>query len=239
MDHSGPALIINQGSIPGLVASWAEGVVRTRRAGAEDALPMAYFPSDDRPARPSRHEAVRRHVELCNLGGMSERQMVRCDAPAAGIAGLTEALVTGSKQSAMLISSVLEATTLGLNRVVWPIHAGAAEEIDVAQLADVCDRAMLVSQLIGIDAARTSDRGIVIETPYADLNDAQMVELALDMDVPIQQAWWCLNEQPAACGHCSSCMRWREALRQVDPAHTLDLQVLIEAPDSLKHKQTT
>lgn len=200
---------------------------------------MAYFPVDDRPARTLRRDAVTRHVELCRLAGMSERQMVRCDAPAAGIAGLSEGLVTGAKQSAMLISAVLEATTLGLSRVVWPIHAGASQDIDITQLADICDRAMLVAQLIGLDSTRTTDRAISIQTPYADLNDAQMMELALDMDVPVHNAWWCLNEQPSACGHCSACMRWHEALRTVDPAGILDIHVLTGPSGGSKHKQTT
>ncbi|MBY0310971.1 MAG: 7-cyano-7-deazaguanine synthase [Phycisphaerales bacterium] len=240
MNDDRPALIIHHGSIPGLVAAWAEGVVRTSGKASDDLQrSMAYFPNDDRPARTLRRDAVQRHVELCRLAGVSERQMVRCDAPAAGIAGLSETLVTGAKQSAMLISAVLEAATLGLSRVVWPIHAGASQEIDIAQLADICDRAMLVSQLIGLDTMRSSERSMAIQTPYADLNDAQLMELALDMDVPLQNAWWCLNEQPTPCGHCSSCMRWREALRAVDPASTLDIHVLTGPGGAMKQKQTT
>ncbi len=238
MDRLGSSLVIHHGSIPGLVACWAEGVMRARGAPEDRKLPMAYFPGDDRPARVPRRQAVARHVEMCRLAGVSERQMIRCDSPVAGIAGLGEHIVAGARQSSMLMSAVLEAITLGLDRVVWPIHAGAAAEVDLANLADICDRALLVGQLIGLDMQRLGDQTIAIETPYADLNDSQLLELALDMDVPVQSAWWCLNEQPGPCGHCSACMRWREAFRTVDPAGTLDVAVLTGGPVDLKQKQT-
>jgi 7-cyano-7-deazaguanine synthase in queuosine biosynthesis len=133
----------------------------------------------------------------------------------------------------MLLSAALEAASLGLSRIIWPIHAGAAPEVDVAALADVCDRALLAGQLVGLDLARlaagaTPTRGVRIETPYADLTDAELMDLALDMDVPLHACWWCMNEDAKMCGQCSGCMRWREALRAVDPAAHLDIQVLAD-----------
>src|SRR6185369_239691 len=73
---AGPALIINTGAVPGLIACWSEGVVRpaTMRRGAAPSgdrpiAPIAWFPSDDRPARERRKAAVSRQVELCSLAG--------------------------------------------------------------------------------------------------------------------------------------------------------------------------
>ena len=127
----------------------------------------------------------------------------------------------------MLLSAAIEAASLGLSRVIWPIHAGAAREVDTDALADVCDRALLIGQLVGLDTARAAGvTSIHIETPYADLTDAQLMDLALDMDAPLHACWWCLNDGPAACTQCAGCMRWREALAAVDPAARLDIEVL-------------
>jgi hypothetical protein len=228
----GPALIINDGSLAGLVACWAEGVVRpaaNRKPGAAQTAPMAWFPMDDRPARERRREAIGRQVELCSLAGFSERMVMRFDVPLH--AAVHEGAARGGKQSAKLFSAAVEAISLGMSRVIWPIHAGAARDVDIDALADVCDRALLVGQLVGLDAPRSADSAALrIETPYADLTDAQVMDLALDMDVPLHAAWWCLNEDPQPCGQCAACMRWREALAAVDPVGQLDIQVLAAAP---------
>jgi hypothetical protein len=120
--------------------------------------------------------------------------------------------------------------------------------VNTDTLADVCDRALLAGQLVGLDVARLGSagdgapmaKGLRIETPYADLTDAQLMDLALDMDVPLHACWWCLNEDAKPCAHCSGCMRWREALAAVDPAGRLDIQVLATSPghmvSPLKHK---
>jgi 7-cyano-7-deazaguanine synthase in queuosine biosynthesis len=44
-----------------------------------------------------------------------------------------------------------------------------------------------------------------------------VLDLALDMDVPLAASWWCDREQDGACGSCGSCARWRAAQEQVDP----------------------
>jgi hypothetical protein len=242
---SGPPLIINSGLLPGMLACWAEGVVRptsSRRGhaatpsngdgggGGGANAPIAWFPPDDRPARECRRSAVTRQVELCSLAGFSERVVMRFEPPAH--AGVQEAISSGARDTAMLLSAAIEAASLGLSRVVWPIHAGAAREISVDALADICDRALLVGQLVGLDVMRADAGGgsIRIETPYADLTDAQLMDLALDMDAPLSAAWWCMNENDRLCGHCAGCMRWREALAEVDRAGRLDIQVLTTTP---------
>ncbi len=147
----------------------------------------------------------------------------------------------------MLLSAAIEAVSFGLSRVIWPIHAGAAKDVNTDALADVCDRALLAGQLVGLDVARAGAadgaalvRSVRIETPYADLTDAELMDLALDMDVPLNACWWCLNEDARPCAHCSGCMRWREALAAVDPAGRLDIQILATTtspmPAPVKHK---
>lgn len=229
----GPALIMNNGTMPGLVACWSEGVVRPAavKKGPEQHGAVAWFPTDDRPAREKRRAAVQRQVELCALAGMSERSVVKFE-PSVH-ATVHEAISSGARTTAMLLSAAVEAAGLGLTRVIWPVHAGAAREVDTDLLADVCDRALLVGQLVGLDRSRIAHGpggGIRIETPYADLTDAQLMDLALDMDTPLHAAWWCLNDDDKACGQCAGCMRWREALVEVDPAGRLDIQILATTP---------
>ncbi len=237
----GPALIINAGTLPGLLACWSEGVVRPAsvhrapQAGTDvPSAPIAWFPPDERPARARRKYAVERQVELCSLAGFSERVVMRFDPPAH--AGVHETIASGAKETAMLLSAAIEAASLGLSRVLWPIHAGAAREVSVDTLADICDRALLIGQLVGLDVVRASGEqqvGLRIETPYADLIDAMLMDLALDMDVPLSAAWWCMNEDARACGQCAGCMRWREALVAVDPTGRLDIHVLATSPTDL------
>jgi 7-cyano-7-deazaguanine synthase in queuosine biosynthesis len=235
----GATLIINDGRPGGLIACWAEGVVRPRAArtgGVEPPGPVAWFGGDERPALERRREAVRRQAEVCRLSAVSERVAVRFETAQAapGTPPLGETMTAGARTTAMLMSAAVEAVALRCERVLWPVHAGGARapgEIDVNTLADITDRAMFVANLIGLDAAGPGHgpRPLTIETPYADLTDAQLMDLALDMDAPLGACWSCLNDAERACGTCSQCMRWREALKAVDPAGTLDLDVLVGA----------
>lgn len=134
----------------------------------------------------------------------------------------------------MLISAAAAAAEAGLGRVIWPIHAGPNPELDLDALADICDRALLVSQLATIDLPRAvsgnSLRAIKIETPYADFTDAELLELALDLDAPLGACWWCRSESStesqSPCGACAECVRWRQALAAIDPQNLLDAESL-------------
>lgn len=57
-------------------------------------------------------------------------------------------------------------------------------------LSDAADRALLLSRLLAMDSesafnGRLGAGRFIIQTPYLELSDEQMVELALDMDVPL------------------------------------------------------
>lgn len=159
----------------------------------------------------------------------------------------------GLWQTALLVSACAQAAALGIGRVLWPIHHGPpiatgagdagdlsglvnAEpgEIDLGWLSATTDRALLAGQIASIDLARVvatpgdqarAGRAMVhVETPYADFTDAELLELALDMDVPLAAAWWCERDAPQACAECASCRRWRTALAIVDPQCLLEAQ---------------
>jgi 7-cyano-7-deazaguanine synthase in queuosine biosynthesis len=188
------------------------------------------MPDDDRPQRARRVAAVRRQAELCALPAPIERSLVAFDPGRPGApGGLSEELAAGSRTTLMLAAACIQAAALGIERVVWPIHVGGHQEgsLNVDEMMDLCDRALLVSQLVSLDAPRTTGRmGVRIQTPYVDFTDAQMMDLALDMDAPLAACWWCLNDQPEPCGHCGPCLRWRRALAAVDPVQSLRLEDL-------------
>lgn len=221
-------LIINNGLLGGLVATWAECAPGLGGSPGDEPRAVLWFGPDNRPSRGKRLEAVRRQAHLCGLrlpGAMSERGCVRVESTD----GPPESMSEGLRTTAMLVSALVEAASLGIGRVIWPAHAGAAEKLDADRLADTCDRALLAAQLVSIDLGRgtpLAESGLVVQTPYADLNDTQLLELALDLDAPLNACWWCLNEDVRPCGHCSSCMRWREALTRVDPSQVLPQDTL-------------
>lgn len=101
---------------------------------------------------------------------------------------------SGSDQSALLLDAGREAVRRGISRVVWPVQAFPDGRTDLPALARICDRALLVGQLLSLDAP--ADRPVRIETPLADLSDAQILELALDLDAPLSACWRSDNDLP-------------------------------------------
>lgn len=218
-----PALIVNDGTLGGLCASWAAGIVRGRESNAQPST--LWFPADDRPAVARRKSAVQRQVELCGLTSCSDRQLVKFEPGVHGLDKLGDRAAAGTRTHVLLLNACLEAADRGLNAVLWPIHLGGPgnhSKVEIEPITAAFDRARLASQAALIDFGRT----IRIQTPYLDLTDAQMMELALDMDAPLGACWWCLNEQADPCGQCAQCLRWREALIAVDPTRALKLEVL-------------
>ena len=96
----------------------------------------------------------------------------------------------GLRESTGLLACAHAAAAAGYSRVVWPITAGAGEGVDIDRAAAIMDRALLCGRLVAIDASSHGRPGIHIETPYADLSDKQVADLALDMAVPLEGCWW-------------------------------------------------
>jgi hypothetical protein len=252
-------LIIDDGSLAALVACAAEslrarrGVARSAAARSGDApiTPpsrgvMAWFPAGFPAGKVSprgRRWAIEQHFELCQLAALSDQcalsfhpeSMIDAAASRPGDATssaakpdqLGESILRHDAvaDSAMLLGAVLEALSCGRSRVLWPIHLGDAD--DLARVADACDRAMLLAELASIDVRRGS---VAIETPYVDYTDRQIVELALDLGMPLSAAWWCEvdgphvegenaagggGRPPQPCGRCPSCVRWHAAITAV------------------------
>lgn len=103
----------------------------------------------------------------------------------------------GMQESAGLLMCAYAAAAAGYSRVVWPCTAGAGEGVDIDRAAAIMDRAVLCGRLVAIDAASHGRPGIHIETPYADLSDRQIADLALDLAVPLEGCWWWPDRETA------------------------------------------
>lgn len=101
----------------------------------------------------------------------------------------------GPIQSQILLEASSIAMQSGIRRVVWPIRVIRPEstaQMDrfVDQIAIAVDRAVLASRLASLDANSSSAVDVVIETPFVDLSNDQMWDLAGDMALPIETCWW-------------------------------------------------
>lgn len=101
----------------------------------------------------------------------------------------------GPIQSQILLEAALIAMRSGIRRVVWPVRVirpetTSAMEGFVDQIAIAVDRAVLASRLASLDADQSTAVDVVIETPFVDLSNEQMWDLAGDMALPIETCWW-------------------------------------------------
>ncbi|MCW5766118.1 MAG: 7-cyano-7-deazaguanine synthase [Phycisphaeraceae bacterium] len=259
-----PALIIADGGLPALLAMWMEGVVRRPPPAARPPMRPARSAAIEggggagvvvggadeeslrlaphlvfRPAglSPPAWEAVERAAEICQLGRV-------INGSAGGEAELAVGLeppetAAGLAESRLLLDACEEAVRQGLTRIIWPVQLGpgrlgqSADPDRVRAIARAADRALLASRLAALDAP-ASAAGLRIETPWLDLTDDQIADLAADADAPVSAAWWCVgaggggaggeaaegmggatSEECTACGRCAACRRWGGALGAV------------------------
>jgi hypothetical protein len=120
----------------------------------------------------------------------------------------------GGGVSQGLLAAAYVAAAHRCDRVVWPVQSPAPvsgeDDVDLDRIAADVDRALLVSRLVALDADEHGRPGLRIETPYVDLSDRQLAELAFDMDVPVHLCWWWEGESGAAERE-----RWLGTLRAV------------------------
>ncbi len=101
----------------------------------------------------------------------------------------------GSIQSRILLEAAQIAIRSGIRKVVWPIRVMRPEtRVGMDQLIDTIgntvDRAILASRLASLDADQDTAVDVTIETPFVDLSNEQMLDLASDLAVPVEACWW-------------------------------------------------
>lgn len=225
------AMFVSDGGLGSLVALWRERARWPRERSAPD---------------------IRAELRSVIRGEPSRGSVVLCVAPAgtpgsaaaARQADLSGLLVVQSDEcgqveslsSVALLRAADVAVARGLSRVVWPVHLGGGSSSE--PMTTAADRAAQVAQLALLDLPRAGGpRTLEIETPLLELSDAQVLELALDLDAPLPRplggaqgfraaggaCWWCdrtprPGTEGTMCGSCTACRRWGRAWAAADPA---------------------
>lgn len=169
------------------------------------------------PGHPAAGAALRAHLEL--LG-----------------AELIGALPSADL-STTLLAAARAAAAAGAARLIWP----AAVDADLDRMCREADRALLISRLIALEPELGPVAGagrFEIHCPLLDLSDAQVAELAIDLDVPVWRCWWWPVVGAGRTPHASSgtplegealtaaralAKRWTAALRAVGWAEDIEL----------------
>lgn len=173
------ALILSDGGITSLLAAatareWASIPPRKGSKPIQDAivLPRPHLP-------PARQRAVELQAEFFGfelLVPILESIGVQTSA--------------GEMRTRELLSATYAAARHACDTMIWPLQAARDHEPDLDLIAKAADRAVLVSRLVSIDGDQHAFPFIALETPYIDLQDTQIAELAVDLNVPLRLCWW-------------------------------------------------
>ena len=82
-----------------------------------------------------------------------------------------------------------------------------------------CRESYIQSMQESINLGTKEETKIRIEMPLVHLQKSQIVQAALELDVPLELTWSCYKNEEKACGACDSC---RLRLRGFELAHTSD-----------------
>ncbi|MFZ4575065.1 MAG: hypothetical protein ACOYN0_11750, partial [Phycisphaerales bacterium] len=210
MAHAPRMAVLTDGGLAGLAAMTAarDAAVLSQPGGAAAggfAYPgvMAFPPelwSDG-----YRMAAISRQAEALTLTMMPRPEVT----PVAGPGSASE------WETACLLSTAFAAARAGASRVVWPATGGIGDQIDIDRACEIQDKAILVSRLVSLDASNHGQPGFTIETPYADLTDDRLADLALDLGVRPELCWWF---GPGAAMSGDEAQRWTRALARAGVA---------------------
>jgi hypothetical protein len=219
------ALIVTDGGLSGLLACFVEGVCRPLGAvgpesgtGPKSKRPVVWFAvtSDQASQREARLAAARHAASLARISTLIEWSPGPDERPS-GSPGSVGRKSLGPERSRLLMAAGAEAIRHGLARIVWPVQLGGAGIDDASgqepgaawldAIADTSDRALVCSRLLSLDlpgATDMADGGLTIQTPFVDFTDAQIADLAADVDLPVEAAFLGSAEAERS--------RWRVAL---------------------------
>lgn len=100
------------------------------------------------------------------------------------------------QETLRLVAAAQVAAGKGCDAIVWPLQCAGPmtdrddEGLDLNWIARAADKAVLVSRLVAVDADAHHKPGIHIETPYLDVTDHQLADLASEMELPMRACWW-------------------------------------------------
>ncbi len=201
VDHPSRLLVMVDGDLPSVVAA-ANAKEASLSAGGAKAGPLLWPALDG--ADPARMASCVRLAAVLGLT-LIERRSVSVG-PRGG---------EWSSPSRLLMDACTDAATHGRTEVVWPVQFTAAArgsgEIDLDLVSRAADRALLVTRLMTLDSGAHGVPSLHVETPFVDLTDRQVADLAVDLAAPVATCWWW--GEGAGDEAASSRARWTAALR--------------------------
>jgi hypothetical protein len=165
---------------------------------------VLWHPQVAAPNAPALERAVERQAAVLGVADLVVRPAPDADEPRELIDGV------GTATTAMVLEAARRAFSVGARRLVWPVHCG----VDHDAIARVMERVQLITHLIELDI---EGEPLHIETPFVDLTDRQIGEIALHADAPVSTAWYCDYDRPEPCGGCDRCLRWRPVADSATP----------------------
>jgi hypothetical protein len=185
MDAWRRTLILSDGGLPSLVAC-----MHAREAAIlggvkpesllQQAMVLAFVPQPE--AVLLQRKAAATQAESLGLGW--------CGHEARGFAMASPQADDGEREAIELLGAALLAARLGCERVIWPATAGTSDSVVLDRLAQINDRALVTARLASIASSTATASGIVIDTPFAELSDRQVADLAMDIAAPMETCWW-------------------------------------------------
>lgn len=175
-------IVISDGALPGLVAAVIASEETVRRETQGGGSPAVWCPAG------RTHDTVARHAKSLGISVIPGQER-----------GGTRS--AGDTANRLLLDAGTAALGLGCPVVVWPvIHRGPSPDVlpPVERIAESVNRATLVSRLLSLDSAEAGLPEVRIETPFVDLTDQQLAELACDLGVRFEDCWWWSDDSPEA-----------------------------------------
>jgi len=203
-------LVILDGDLTGLVAAaCACEAAIGERSCAEPILWYSGAPGDDQPREAARRQAA--HLGVPIIEHTLDPAALGLDEPGEQISGEIDAL-----RSITLMIAGLRARAQGIGVVVCPDRAPTVRDHgdsvpDIDRAAAIADRAVLIERLVSLEGETAS--GVRIETPLADLTDDQVLDLALDLGVPLELCWW--HSAQSGQSALESRRPWDDALSRI------------------------
>lgn len=187
MSAQGRTLILSDGGLTSLLAA---AIACDRDSGARDpsveGRSLVWATGTGGDLDPACVQAASNHAEIFTLEFLPPIAGEGTDIPA--LLGLR-----GEVESLTLLRACYLAAARGCRRVLWPVQLGGsahAEASDLDSIARAIDRATLITRLVNLDGCEVGGVEIAIETPFVDLDDAQVADLALDMELATDACWW-------------------------------------------------
>ncbi|MBT8484398.1 MAG: hypothetical protein HKO59_13865 [Phycisphaerales bacterium] len=182
-------LVIDAGDLPSLVAALLQ---------PDPARVVLWHPRATGPAAAAQAACARSHRGLLDDAPLFETEAW---IPPSGCAP-TRALERGLT----LTQAACVGVPLGVERIVWPIQVGP----HVGAVSAAVDQATLATELIEAGEGGERRGRLMIDVPFVDLDETQILDLADDAGAP--PAYWpCRLGEPEPCGGCEECGRWLAA----------------------------